>query len=301
MMRIWHDGEAIVRDTIPPLPSRSLQALVHGNMVEVKCGNGLTLVMLPYEEYARQDGTGFTSAADVKTYLDGEFAKRATNTQGPAGATGPAGPKGDTGATGPAGLQGPKGDTGATGAQGPQGATGPQGTKGDAGATGPSGPAGPQGVKGDAGVTGATGAQGPQGATGPTGATGATGPQGPAGFGTVTPTVSSRALNTSFQPHATKAVRVSYSVRTQVTNPLLIGTSTATCTLLSDAATTPTTERGRVAAESGVGITVTIAMTTSNTAPLSYIVPAGHYVRLVSSVTGTGAVSIVSQVEEVLG
>ncbi|MDA9942905.1 tail fiber domain-containing protein [Luminiphilus sp.] len=39
----------------------------------------------------------------------------------PAGATGPAGPKGDTGATGPAG---PKGDTGATGPAGPKGDTG---------------------------------------------------------------------------------------------------------------------------------------------------------------------------------
>lgn len=117
----------------------------------------------------------------------------------------------------------------------------------------------------------------------------------------VAPAVSTRALNTTFQPSATKAVRVAYTVKTQVTNPLLVGTSTATVTLLSDAANPPTTERGRVESTSGVGITVTIALTTSNTMMLSYIVPAGHYVRLVSAVTGTGTTAIVSQVEEVLG
>ena len=50
--------------------------------------------------------------------------------QGPTGATGPQGPKGDTGARGATGPQGPKGDTGATGA------TGPQGPKGDTGPRG---------------------------------------------------------------------------------------------------------------------------------------------------------------------
>jgi hypothetical protein len=58
------------------------------------------------------------------------------------GATGPQGPKGDTGATGATGPQGPKGDTGATGA------TGPQGPKGDTGATGATGPQGSSGLSG---------------------------------------------------------------------------------------------------------------------------------------------------------
>ncbi len=43
---------------------------------------------------------------------------------------GPAGPKGDTGATGAQGPAGPKGDTGATGAQGPAGPQGPAGSIG---------------------------------------------------------------------------------------------------------------------------------------------------------------------------
>lgn len=117
----------------------------------------------------------------------------------------------------------------------------------------------------------------------------------------VTPSTPSRAIGTAFQPSATKAVKCSYSVKTQVTNPLIAGSSTAMVTLLSDAANPPTTERCRVAAESSVALAVAIAITTSNTAPLDYIVPAGHYVKLVSTVTGTAATSIISQTEEALG
>jgi hypothetical protein len=120
----------------------------------------------------------------------------ATGAQGPkgdtgaTGATGPAGAKGDTGATGPAGAQGPKGDTGATGPAGATGATGPAGAQGLKGDTGAAGPAGATGAKGDTGATGpagAPGAKGDTGDTGPAGApgakgdTGATGATGPAG------------------------------------------------------------------------------------------------------------------------
>jgi hypothetical protein len=86
--------------------------------------------------------------------------------EGPIGATGPAGAKGDTGA------QGPKGDTGATGAAGP---------KGDTGAQGPVGATGSQGPKGDPGADGRPGADGAPGAQGPKGDTGAQGPQGAKG------------------------------------------------------------------------------------------------------------------------
>lgn len=117
----------------------------------------------------------------------------------------------------------------------------------------------------------------------------------------VVPASTSRTLGTTFQPSATKRVQVSYSIRTQVTNPLLVGSSIATVTLLSDANNPPTTERCRVSAESTVGLAVSIALTTVNVAPLTYLVPVGHYVRLVSTVTGTGSTSIVSQTEETLG
>lgn len=116
----------------------------------------------------------------------------------------------------------------------------------------------------------------------------------------VAPTVTTRALGATFQPNPFKAVFVSYSVKTSVTNPAIAGTSSATVTLVSDAASTPTTERGRVEATSGVGVSVTLALTTSNTAALTYVVPAGHYVRLNSTTSGTGTTAIVSQVEEVL-
>lgn len=110
-----------------------------------------------------------------------------------------------------------------------------------------------------------------------------------------------RAIGTAFQPHATKNTLVSYSVRTQATNPLLAGNSRAQVRLLSDASNPPTTERCRVAADSAVGLAVAIQITTGNEATLQYLVPAGHYVLLSQTTTGTGAASIVAQVEEVLG
>jgi len=200
-----------------------------------------------------------------------------------AGPAGPKGDKGDAGAPGASGAQGVAGPAGATGAQGPKGDTGATGAKGDTGATGPAG------------------SQGAVGATGATGAAGATGSQGPAGFGTVTPSTPTRVIGTAFQPHATKAVECSYSIKTQVTNPVLAGTSTATVRLLSDASNPPTTVRDAVEATSGVGVSVTIALTTSNTAALRYIVPAGHYVLLQQAIVGTGSASIAAQTEEVLG
>lgn len=147
---------------------------------------------------------------------------------------------------------------------------------------------------------GAPGPQGPAGVQGPAGAAGAAGAPGSPGLVSVVSATPARVIGTAFQPNATKATFVSYAVKTTVTNPLLVGTSTATVTLLSDTSATPTTERGRVEATSGVGVSVTIALTTSNSAQLTYVVPAGHWVRLVSTVSGTGSTAIVSQVEETL-
>lgn len=117
----------------------------------------------------------------------------------------------------------------------------------------------------------------------------------------ITPATPARVLGTAFQPSATKAVWVTYAVRTQVTNPLLAGSSTSVVTLLSDAANPPTTERGRGAAESSVALAVAVAITTANTTIVGWLVPAGHYVRLVASGTGTHAESIISQAEAVIG
>lgn len=163
---------------------------------------------------------------------------------------------------------------------------------------GPTGDQGATGATGSAGSTGATGAAGSAGATGSTGNTGAT---GPAGLGTVTPSTPSRVLNSAFQPNAAKVTQCSYSVFTSVTNPLLAGSSTASCILLSDAANPPTTERCRTTLASAVALTVGVQITNSQTIPLDYIVPPGHYVKLLSATTGTASTSIASQTEETLG
>jgi len=157
------------------------------------------------------------------------------------------------------------------------------------------------GLRGPAGRDGVNGQDGLPGRDGTNGTNGTNGTAGPPGLGAVTPTVPARVFGAAFQPSTTKAVFVSYSVKTQVTNPAIAGASVATVTLLSDANNPPTTERARDEAVSSVGLAVSLALTTSNTAPLSYIVPPGHYVRLVSTVTGTGTASIVSQCEEALG
>ncbi|HEV3363807.1 MAG TPA: hypothetical protein VG795_06645 [Acidimicrobiia bacterium] len=113
------------------------------------------------------------------------------NTEGPAGAMGPAGPAGEMGAAGaagaigPAGPAGPRGDTGAAGAQGEMGPAGPSGETGPAGATGDPGPAGPQGEPGPAGPPGETGPAGPAGPQGPAGEPGISGWEQRTGFATV--------------------------------------------------------------------------------------------------------------------
>lgn len=129
-----------------------------------------------------------------------------------------------------------------------------------------------------------------------------------AGLATAVPSVPTRQFGTVFQPHSTKAVLCLYSVKTEVKNPLLMGTSTCTVKLLSDKRPTdaasnwaPTTERCRGEASSGVGLTVTIQMTTSNTAVLAYLCPAGDHVLLTQAVVGTGAATIVAQTEIALG
>lgn len=139
------------------------------------------------------------------------------------------------------------------------------------------------------------------GDTGATGATGPTGPVGPAGLGTITPSTPARILGAAFQPSAMKAVYCSYTARTTATNPLLAGNSSAVVRLLSDAANPPTTERCRVECVSSVGLAVAVAITTTNTAPLDYICPPGHYVLLTSSTSGTASAAIVTQTEEALG
>ena len=109
-------------------------------------------------------------------------------------ATGPQGPKGDTG------LQGEKGDQGEIGPEGPKGDVGPQGEqgpKGDKGDTGPQGEQGPKGDKGDTGPQGLQGIQGEKGDTGlqgPKGDTGEPGKDGTDGKDGISPIVSTEQI-----------------------------------------------------------------------------------------------------------
>lgn len=201
----------------------------------------------------------------------------------PAGATGPTGPTGATGAAGSPGVAGPAGATGASGATGAAGANGTNGSNGAPGATGP------------AGATGATGSTGAMGATGGTGA------QGPAGFSTVTPSVSTRALNAAFQPSSINAVNSRYAVSISCSLSLT-GGQEGKVELLSDASNPPTTIRDTISNSNSGALTIGLSLVQKNTMGLGYIVPAGHFVLLkTTNVTGTPTFAMVSQVEEVLG
>lgn len=114
-----------------------------------------------------------------------------------------------------------------------------------------------------------------------------------------TPSTPTRALNTNFTPNANFPTWVSYSIAIAAT-ATLTGNQQGTVELRSDSAATPTTVRGTASAGVNLALGVAITFTNSQTCQLSYLVPPGHNVRLVSSVVGTPTISIVSQVEVVI-
>lgn len=199
--------------------------------------------------------------------------------QGAVGATGSQGPTGAAGTAGSAGSIGPTGSTGSTGGTGPTGATGSTGT------------AGPTGI----GITGPTGSTGATGGTGGTGGTGATGATGLADVSAVnTP---SRTLNSAgYQVHATKASMVSYTFNISTTLTA-IGTVTGYVELRSDSNTTPTTVRCKTGKLFNIGLGVSISETHENQVQLSYVVPSGHYVRLITS--GSATITLTHQTETI--
>jgi hypothetical protein len=191
------DGQDVTwrGDWIPSTPY-ALQDIVREGTQTWICTLAVTSATPPgsdptHWEMVTTDGATGPQGPKGDTGLTGPAgADGATGPQGPKGDTGLQGPAGADGAQGPQGIQGPKGDTGATGADGATGPQGPQGLKGDTGLQGPAGadgaqgPQGIQGPKGDTGAAGADGAQGPQGIqgpVGPAGADGAPGATGPAG------------------------------------------------------------------------------------------------------------------------
>lgn len=219
--------------------------------------------------------------------------------------TGPTGPQGLTGATGTQGPKGDTGTTGATGSQGIQGLTGPTGT------TGPTGATGSQGIQGATGATGSTGvvsATAPivyalQNVSMPAATSSQNGYLTSANWTTFnnklnsisyTPSTPARTLNTNFTPSATNATLCTYTISISCTMSLTAG-QTGAVELRSDAVATPTTARCRVANTNAGALTIGLALTNAQESVLTYLVPPGHNVRLVSS--GNATISITAQSE----
>ncbi len=197
--------------SVTPFPANLFGAGMEFLEVSVDFGTGLTsmgtsqFLSVPYALFADSSanpgpaGAMGPSGADGATGAVGAMGPSgADGATGAVGAMGPSGADGATGAVGAAGPAGANGATGATGPSGADGATGAVGAAGPAGAMGAAGPAGPMGPAGANGATGATGAAGavgamgpagPAGPMGPAGANGATGAVGPTGPGSVTGTI----------------------------------------------------------------------------------------------------------------
>lgn len=101
----------------------------------------------------------------------------------------------------------------------------------------------------------------------------------------------SRTLNSNFTISATKQVVVNYSISLSVTNPLLVGNSTAAAyleySINSGSSWIPVSD-GLIA--SSVGITVTVAITNTQTQILSGTIPANALVRIRTTTAGTASV-----------
>lgn len=103
-----------------------------------------------------------------------------------------------------------------------------------------------------------------------------------------------RTLNSNFTISTTRDANVNYSVNLSVTNPLLLGSSTASAFLeySTNGGTTWITV-SEVSNASSVALTVTIAITLPNTFALSGNIPANALVRLRTTTTGTASASYV--------
>ena len=110
--------------------------------------------------------------------------------------------------------------------------------------------------------------------------------------------VTSKVLNSNFTISTTKPAIVSYAVTCTVTNPLLVGTSTATAYLeysLNSGTTWLTPSQS--GNSSGVGVTVAIQLTNTQTGTLTGVIPANALVRIRTATTGTASVSYVTGTE----
>lgn len=106
-----------------------------------------------------------------------------------------------------------------------------------------------------------------------------------------------RALNTVYQPNVSKGTLCAYSVKQQVSS-LLLGSAECKCELLSDASNPPTTVRDTIS----IGTSGVLNIISSNTATVRHLVPAGHYIKLLTTtVGGTASQTLISQCETTCG
>lgn len=138
------------------------------------------------------------------------------------------------------------------------------------------------------------------------GAAGSTGPQGIQGVpGPNTLPVTSistspgRALNTTFQVHATRPAIVIYSCQLH-TVLTLIGTSSAKCELRSDAGSPPTVRKSEVMHQINIGVGIAVNQQSDVINNLVAFIEAGHNIRMVSTLANGGTVTLTQQLEIVL-
>ena len=118
----------------------------------------------------------------------------------------------------------------------------------------------------------------------------------------VTPTVNyapSRVISTAFTPSTTRPTIGFYYLTCSVTNPLLVGNSTATVKLqrfVSGA----WTDVGTNGNSSAVGVAVAIQLTNGQTATLTAPMEANVQYRLFPTTSGTASVTLVGQCEMTL-
>lgn len=104
-----------------------------------------------------------------------------------------------------------------------------------------------------------------------------------------------RTTNSNFTVSSTKQALVTYTLTCQVTNPLLVGTSTAMAYLeYSTNAGSTWSLPSQNGNSSGVGITVTLQLTNGQTGTLIGYIPANALVRIRTATSGTGSVTYVT-------
>lgn len=103
-----------------------------------------------------------------------------------------------------------------------------------------------------------------------------------------------RTLNTNFQVNTTRPALCFYTVQLAATSTL-IGGQNQTIRILSNPANPPTVERCRGFLLLTQALGVNAQLQSAQAVSLSYLVPAGHWVRIDSTGTGTG--TLITSVE----